>query len=545
MGARPEPGQRLAPRLLVRRGGGAARNAARRVEARMARRSAGGSETAGRVLPRALERGVRADRRPIRVRGFLAPSAIPSQAGSSARAGRPYGRPVFVGYGGARSRPASRCGRVRGGRRNTVGIPWRGRIAGVAVLALAGCGGGGGDARVFEFLDGDLARLAEPCDAKSVMFSSFDRTGKNDDGFSGLFSRLRIDDNGEHVLAEMDGPGCLKRIWMTWPGRSTRVRIYIDGRADPVLDLPTEELFSGARPPFLAPFVGGDREFGGINFSYVPVPFAKSIRVTTVDPIRFYQINAAAYPAGTEIESFSFPASRSFARRIEEARRAIAALPDTVTLDMPWTSPMRPGDEVIEFTDSLPYEIRAHAPRPALVIDRAGEIVEMRIGLEEPGAAWRVVRLLVRWDGEEHPSIAAPLSDLFGSAFRSVRVRSAAMLASSCTGVLRLPMPFESARIELRRTWMDGPARARVRVLFRPRDVGPEEGRLHATSSDWRADAPDSLGAGVPYLASLEHTVVRARGRGHFVGTLVSARGGATHSFLEGDETVVVDGDLR
>jgi hypothetical protein len=43
--------------------------------------------------------------------------------------------------------------------------------------------------------------------------SSYDRTGGNDDGFSGLYSFVRKDDEGL-ILAEIDGPGAIYRIWI-------------------------------------------------------------------------------------------------------------------------------------------------------------------------------------------------------------------------------------------------------------------------------------------------------------------------------------------
>ncbi|MFH1679169.1 MAG: DUF2961 domain-containing protein [Candidatus Eisenbacteria bacterium] len=441
---------------------------------------------------------------------------------------------------------------------------WFGFLA--LLLVAAGCGGGGQDVDVWEFLDGDLSGLAELSDARSVLFSSYDRTGGNDDGFSGLFSRIRIDENGEHVLAEMDGPGCVKRIWMTWPGRSTRIRIYIDGEETPALDLPIEELFSGEREPFLAPFVGGDRRFGGVNFSYIPIPFAKSIRITTADGIRFYQINAHAYPEGTRLKSFTFPPGRSDLGRLAGAREAIAALPDTATMEMPWTVEVREGDEVIEFTAKLYSQPKVRMPGRLLTedlpkgattmeslgqfrIDRPGTILELRISLEPSGCEWFGVHLLAWWDGiakpdpmEKSPSVILPLAEVFGSAFALVDLRSAAVLSRGSTGVLRLPMPLRSARIGLSDVG-SGAVTARVRILFRPSEV-PEDGpRFHAMHAGTATNGNDPFDSSVPSLGSAAHQAGRALGRGHYVGTLLSAHGGAIASFLEGDETVVVDGD--
>src|SRR5262245_36647629 len=62
-----------------------------------------------------------------------------------------------------------------------------------------------------------LDRLAEfGTGARVEQISSYDRTGGNDDGFSGRYSFLRKE--GENlVLAELEGPGVIQRIWTPTP----------------------------------------------------------------------------------------------------------------------------------------------------------------------------------------------------------------------------------------------------------------------------------------------------------------------------------------
>ena len=47
-------------------------------------------------------------------------------------------------------------------------------------------------------------------------FSSYDRTWGNDDGFAGTYSFLRKEDD-RLVIAEMEGPGVINRIWTPTP----------------------------------------------------------------------------------------------------------------------------------------------------------------------------------------------------------------------------------------------------------------------------------------------------------------------------------------
>ena len=88
---------------------------------------------------------------------------------------------------------------------------------------------------------------------KCKMFSSYDRTGGNNDGFSGTYSKLRVE-GGRSVLAEMAGAGCIHRIWFTHSEhkvdgllerKGERIRIFLDGKKEPALDVPLEDMFSG------------------------------------------------------------------------------------------------------------------------------------------------------------------------------------------------------------------------------------------------------------------------------------------------------------
>ena len=51
------------------------------------------------------------------------------------------------------------------------------------------------------------------------------------------------------VLAEMDGPGCIWRIWSAFPGKG-RIKIILDGAAEAAVDLPFIGLFNGENKPF-------------------------------------------------------------------------------------------------------------------------------------------------------------------------------------------------------------------------------------------------------------------------------------------------------
>ncbi|MGV3724741.1 MAG: hypothetical protein ACO1SX_27910, partial [Actinomycetota bacterium] len=62
---------------------------------------------------------------------------------------------------------------------------------------------------------------------KVACVSSYDRTGGNDDGFSGRHSFLRKEGDAL-VIADLKGPGCVYRIWTPTP-TDDPVEFYFDG----------------------------------------------------------------------------------------------------------------------------------------------------------------------------------------------------------------------------------------------------------------------------------------------------------------------------
>src|ERR1043165_4792122 len=94
---------------------------------------------------------------------------------------------------------------------------------------------------------------------KVGMVSSYDRTGGNDDGFSGRYSFVRKEGDGL-VIAELKGPGVIHRIWTPTP-TDDPIGFYFDGEASPRIKTTWRGMFMGDQPPFIAPLVGiGDRK---------------------------------------------------------------------------------------------------------------------------------------------------------------------------------------------------------------------------------------------------------------------------------------------
>lgn len=141
---------------------------------------------------------------------------------------------------------------------------------------------------------GDLPRLRA---YRSRRVSSYDRTGGNRDW-------IDIEPGQRRVFAAIDGPGCIRHIWMTmlfaddWNLRRVVLRVYWDGCPEPSVECPIGDFFGlghAMRKDFHTAVLSMSPQDGrGFN-SFWPMPFARSARLeidnregTEAFPFYFY-----------------------------------------------------------------------------------------------------------------------------------------------------------------------------------------------------------------------------------------------------------------
>jgi len=348
----------------------------------------------------------------------------------------------------------------------------------------------------------EIAELARLRPVERVgMFSSYDRSGGNDDGFTGRYSYLRKEGDAL-VIAELKGAGALTRIHTPTP-IDAPIEFYIDGETSPRIAMPFRDLFRGDRAPFTGERVG--HALGGY-YSFVPIEFTRSIKVVVRAPtwtgttgLQFYQINYVLYQRGAAFAPRAYAQGERIDRVVDLAPGATAVLYET---------------------------------------DEPGRILSLRLG---PASALagpaRDIDLRVTWDDAAQPAIEAPLGDLFGASFGEPAARSVLFGERDGWLYLNAPMPFRSgARIELVSHRAEGPpVRVLGELVVSPEGRADDEGMLHAR---WRRENPTTKGR--PF------TLLDVRGRGHMVAFAVQAQGlepGHT-GFFEGDDTVTIDGRL-
>jgi hypothetical protein len=375
-----------------------------------------------------------------------------------------------------------------------------------AALLLAGCGSAtaappgpvGWD--VFRRID-QLPLLRPGVHARES--SSYDRRGGNDDGFRGTWScRRRV--GGRCLLADHSGPGEVDSIWFTRKRGDVRrtgtLRIELDGRT--VLDAPLQGVVDGRLgAPFAFPLVANARRSSGGVYVKVPMPFQRTMRITTQHNPHFFHVDYRTFDDGAGVPPFD---------RGDPARDVLDEL----------RHPRPPSGESMSATG---------AP---LSVAGAGVITQLTVHLPRPNLLPRA-RVVMTFDGRRTAS--APLGALFGSNREPATVRSV-LAAQSPTGrlVAWWPMPFrQRATIEVR-----GVAGASVEALVQRDSPLPaalargEAGYLHAT---WHR------GRTVP---GRDWNVLDTRGPGLLVGLVQRIQGPRSRRFLEGDDRIVADGTL-
>ena len=362
---------------------------------------------------------------------------------------------------------------------------------------------------------------------KVASISSYDRTGGNNDGFGGQYSFVRKEKDGL-VLADLQGPGVVYRIWTPTPTDDT-VEFYFDGESEPSIRVKFRELFMGKHPVFVRPLVG----YGAGGFySYVPLTYKKSCKVfIRAERLQFYQINYATYPEGTAIVSFPNQPAEEYRTHLEKARGLFDSCGGDIS-----SYAVPPGGWIERFSTKV--RLKPSESVRIFEINRPGRIVGIRIS---PADALvdkdRGVILRAYWDGDEKPAILSPFGDFFGYAWGEPATKSLLVGTANRVSYCYFPMPFDkSARIELLSEQRLGKeTELEAEVLFVPVARRENEGRFYAI---WRRENPTIKGK--PF------TFIETGGRGHLVGFIQQSQGfeSANTYFFEGDDQTTIDGEL-
>jgi hypothetical protein len=370
-------------------------------------------------------------------------------------------------------------------------------------------------------------------------WSSWDRASKYDEA-AGKY--VHWDANGDgggiirregdlSVMAEMEGPGCIVRIWSA-QAQNGRVKIYLDGQETPAVDLPFKHYFSGDTKPFHYPMFSYDLNKMGCSGQnlYMPIPYQKSCKIVAEKGWgNYYQFNYVTFPKGTTVPTFSSALA-------EENADALARLDARLAKDQGTQPATYEGQETAKGTAKL---AAGASDKLELTGARAITAIKGRMVLKDRAdqmTALRKIVLQITFDGQEKPSVWCPLGDFFGTAPGYNPYRSLPTGMNEEGGYCFWYMPFgQKAVVELIN--QDSVEReVEFEVCHAPLNR-PFEGLGHFHCKWHRDQFP------LPPDRWPDWVMLRTEGRGRFCGVMLhvwNPRGGW---WGEGDEKFFVDGE--
>jgi hypothetical protein len=399
-----------------------------------------------------------------------------------------------------------------------------------------------------EMIDRDaLTRFPDPAYV-CVQASSYDRDSKspNEPGwFANADTAQFIREETRHlagtpaetrkewVLMDAEGPGAIVRWWITAPHYKAVFRIYLDGNDTPAIEAPIGDLIGGnylTGAPLSAVTANGRN-------LYLPIPYAKHCKVT-VDNMPdqgnlYYQINYRIYTPGTTVETFTMEELALRKAKIDTVQKTLLA-PD----ESPWhVQASKPPPTYLVPKDSTPVSVTGECSffsggavhHIVLKIDAEGEALTQ---------ALRSTILSISFDGKE--TVWCPLGDFFGGGVGINPYKSwYSRIEKDGTLISLWKMPFqktinakfinygsEDVKIMVESFWTSGPHHWDERSMY-----------FHA---DWRQERNIETIAGD---GTKDWNYIKLKGRGVFVGDVLSVLNRNPGWWGEGDEKIYVDGE--
>ncbi|UCD29100.1 MAG: DUF2961 domain-containing protein, partial [Planctomycetota bacterium] len=386
----------------------------------------------------------------------------------------------------------------------------------------------------------DLERLAVLPQAgeKCAQFSSYDRKSKFDEA-SGKYIDWSANADGtgiirkegdKLVLAEMDGPGCIWRIWSAKPQKG-HVRIYLDGSAEPAVDLPFIGYFDKQNEPFTYPALV-HTVAAGWN-CYVPIPYQKSCKIVAdQDWGKYYQFTYTTYPKGTTLPTFKRELSADEKAALAIANRFLETLPRNPHANVPGSTVEKQGFAID------PGEVLDIA---RLTGKRAITAIVVSVDGLKPPVDRDILReliLTIHWDGEKSPSVWTPLGDFFGTGPGANKYKSLPLGVTDKGLYSFWYMPFEKEAFLQIKNVGDKARNINFEITHAPVTKPIETlGRFHAK---WHRDEflpPD------PERRAIDWTMLKTSGHGRFVGVVLNVWNPKGSWWGEGDEKFYIDGE--
>lgn len=377
----------------------------------------------------------------------------------------------------------------------------------------------------------DRAALAHLPNYTCKQFSSYDPASTSPDNQATWFANgdqghyLRTEQVGqrkEYVMADMAGPGAVVRLWS--PDPKGTLRIYLDGAKAPTIEAPMKDLMEGkvslAGIKIPEP-IAATRSMGWN--CYLPIPYAKSCKITSDATPFYYHVNYRTYPANTQVESFSQDLVKRHGDSLALTRDALLGKAD---------GPILPGEPALIAPGADQSLEFSAAGSPGQAVD--GLAVSLKA--DDLEQALRSTVIIASFDGEQ--TVWAPIGDFFGSGV-GLNTYADRYKSVSPEGVLtaRFVMPFAKAAKITFKNLGDKPVSLGSFARLAPWRFDADSMHFHAA---WRTEYPIHTKKGE---GTKDWNYVEIQGKGVYVGDSLAVMNPVPQWWGEGDEKIYVDGE--
>lgn len=380
-----------------------------------------------------------------------------------------------------------------------------------------------------------LVEYPESIPYKAMQASSYNRASVSPDqpgwfaDSDGVFC-IRTEKNRkgetEWVLMEDKGPGAITKIWAVCfyygldDATGANLKIYLDGEDEPTINCNFFEFVKGesfVKPPFAM-------ETRRAGNSYLPIPYAKSCKVTMDKKVFYNIISYRSYPQGTSVRTFSMDEYNQSQILIDSVGHVLER---GVYGDLASTK----HTEAYSFHKTLrPQE------KETLLIRKKQQAIEQlvfQLDAEDFDQALRSTVLKISFDGEQ--TVWTPLGDFFniGVGLKTYQMWERAVQEDG-TMICRWIMPYQHiAELEIENM---GKQDIQMSVTAKVMPYTWNDRSMYFHSS-WRMDDP------TPGFPLFDYNLVNVKGKGIYVGDQFTVLNPEEGWWGEGDEKVYVDED--
>ena len=331
-----------------------------------------------------------------------------------------------------------------------------------------------------------------------------------------------INGKTEWVIMEHDGPGCITRIWTPFfyynfnNRTGPDIRFYLDDNPEPAIDCNFIGLVTGkefVKPPF----AGYTARAGDL---YLPIPFAKSCKITLTEKSFYYIVNYRAYEPNVPVQTFSMEENIRQSARIKSAGEQLLSTPEIT----------QTGKSLFEGTVSGGESREITLSKGAQAVNRL--IIRM------PEATPQQLRSTVlRMTCDDEETIWCPVGSLFGVADR-VHYFKTYYMEVNVNGdmILKWKMPYrENAKITVDNLNMDA-IDVSITASVSPYRWTEQSMYFHV---NWRYVPP------TPCYPLWDMNFIEIEGTGNYVGDILTVLNPVPYWWGEGDEKIYVDEDIE